>query len=278
LKKLRLDSETNGFPITSIREIKLLSRINHPNIIKLKEVCVGFHKDSIFLVFEYCSYDINAFLSILRKQKQTLKIEEIKSIMIQLLRAVNHLHSENIIHRDLKLSNILVSRDGSIKICDFGLARTFGNNLEKPKYTPKVITLWYRSPEILLNMEYNHKCDIWSLGCIFAELLNFGNPIFAGKNELNQFEIICELIGKPNKEIWPNFFKLENSKSLLEREIKSNNIFKRFSTYSISCNKLLNSFLKWDPNKRISAGEAMLSDFFSEYPYPNDLNFKTYGL
>lgn len=285
LKKLRLESLTSGFPITSLREIKILASLNHRNIVNLKEVCVGYHKDSIFLVFEHCSFDLITFFEKLRRAKQTLRLEEIKSIMIQLLKGLYHLHSNNILHRDLKLSNILINRDGCVKICDFGLARNYGDTLftvDRKSYmrlTPKVVTLWYRSPEILLGFDYSFSCDMWALGCIFAELLRYGNPLFPSKNELNQFQMICDLIGYPNNLIWPEFFTLENSRSLMERvNNKYNNIPNQFSEFPSSCIKLLNGLLKWNPAKRLSAAEALMSEFFTEFPHPKEVNLKQYNL
>jgi cyclin-dependent kinase 10 len=207
---------------------------------------------SIFLVFEYCETDLVKIIQTMKTYYTNFDLGEIKTIMIQLLKAVDYLHRNFILHRDLKLSNILLNKRGELKLADFGLARSFGLPLQI--YTPKVVTLWYRAPEILLKCEnYSWPCDIWAVGCIFGELLLGGSPLVPGNNEVNQYELICELIGNPNENIWPDFFQLENSKKLLERvNNKYNLIPNRFSHYSKNCIDLLILMLTWDPKKRIS--------------------------
>jgi serine/threonine protein kinase len=180
LKKVRMHNENDGFPITSLREINILSQIKHPHIINLKEVVVGYKKDSVFLSFEYCEADVANVVDYLnrrRKEIPYLNLAEIKTLMLQILKAVSYLHENDILHRDLKLSNLLLNSQGQLKLADFGLARRIGYPLQN--YTPKVVTLWYRSPEILLRHPegYSKPADAWATGCILAELLNFGFPI-----------------------------------------------------------------------------------------------------
>jgi len=133
LKKLRMKKEKGGFPLTSIREIKILKSLDHPNIVSLLEISVGKSPDSIFLVFEYCDHD---FASLLDRIARPFSEAEVKTIMMQLLSATNYLHSNFILHRDMKLSNLLMTNRGQLKLADFGLARTFSNPLQE--YTPKV--------------------------------------------------------------------------------------------------------------------------------------------
>ena len=176
LKKVRMHNENDGFPITSLREINILTKMRHPNIINLNEVVVGYKKDSIFLAFEYCEADIANLVDYITRKKEYLNLSEIKCLMLQLIKAVIYLHDNDIIHRDLKLSNLLINHKGTLKLADFGLARRIGYPLEH--LTPKVVTLWYRSPEILLRCPYYSKpSDAWGIGCIIAELLNYGYPI-----------------------------------------------------------------------------------------------------
>ena len=131
--------------------------------------------------------------------------------MLSLLKGVEYLHRNEILHRDLKISNILVSKQGDIRVADFGLARELGP--EYKNYTKKVVTLWYRAPEILLGCDdYSTPSDIWALGWILAELLNKGRPIFPGQNEIDQFQKIWELIGKPNKDVWWDYTEMDVSK------------------------------------------------------------------
>ena len=139
--------------------------------------------------------------------------------------------------------------------------------------TPKVVTLWYRAPEILLRCgEYGKPSDVWAVGCIFAELLNKGRPILPGRNEIDQYLQICDLIGKPRKDRddWRDFFKLENSDYLLQMSRqKHNKIEERFSSFPDSCIDLLEDLLQWDPANRLTINEVLLHPFFTEAPYPS---------
>ena len=203
-------------------------------------------------------------------------LSQIKSLLLQLLAAINYLHKNSFIHRDIKLSNILINKNGVLKLTDFGLARKISTlNHTDTSYTPKLVTLWYRAPEVLLQIgKYSWHCDVWAIGCVFAEVLNGGKPLFPGKSELNQFELICELIGKPSKLIWEDFFKEDICDKLLERVsgCKYNKIGVIFGEYGEECVDLVSSFLTWDPKRRISVTEAMLHDFFKVYPYPSRIN------
>ncbi len=172
LKQVKLDTQqTNkvGFPLTALREINILLTLQHPNIIKVREMVVGDCIDKIYMVMEYCENDLKMCM---QKSKQSFSIAEIKTLMHQLLSAVAHMHSLWFIHRDLKSSNLLYSNKGVLKVCDFGLARRYGEPIAP--YTFEVVTLWYRSPELLLGergMCYSTPVDMWSVGCIFAEMV-----------------------------------------------------------------------------------------------------------
>jgi serine/threonine protein kinase len=146
LKKLRMEREKEGMPLTSLREIRLLKRTVHPNVVELKEIAVGKKLESIFLVFEYCEHDLATLLDTV--MKKTFSQSEVKCLLQQLLRAVAHMHDHWMIHRDIKMSNLLYTNSGVLKLADFGLARLFG--YPKQPYTPRVVTLWYRAPELLL--------------------------------------------------------------------------------------------------------------------------------
>ncbi|KAM5568147.1 hypothetical protein ABKV19_015955 [Rosa sericea] len=207
LKKVKMEKEREGFPLTSLREINILLSFHHPSIVDVKEVVVGSNLDSIFMVMEYMEHDLKALMETM---KQPFSPSEVKCLMLQLLEGVKYLHDNWVLHRDLKTSNLLLNNRGELKICDFGLARQYGSPL-KP-YTHLVVTLWYRAPELLLGArEYSTAIDMWSLGCIMAELLS-KEPLFNGKTEFEQLDKIFKILGTPNETIWPGFSKLPGVK------------------------------------------------------------------
>ncbi|XP_012508436.1 PREDICTED: cyclin-dependent kinase 2 isoform X1 [Propithecus coquereli] len=165
LKKIRLDTETEGVPSTAIREISLLKELNHPNIVKLLDVIHTENK--LYLVFEFLHQDLKKFMD--ASALTGIPLPLIKSYLFQLLQGLAFCHSHRVLHRDLKPQNLLINAEGAIKLADFGLARAFGVPVRT--YTHEVVTLWYRAPEILLGCKYySTAVDIWSLGCIFAEM------------------------------------------------------------------------------------------------------------
>uniref|UniRef100_A0A8C6WUT7 Protein kinase domain-containing protein n=1 Tax=Neogobius melanostomus TaxID=47308 RepID=A0A8C6WUT7_9GOBI len=194
LKKVRLDNEKEGFPITAIREIKILRQLNHKSIINMKEIvtdkedALDFKNDkgAFYLVFEYMDHDL---MGLLESGLVHFNESHIKSFMRQLLEGLDYCHKKNFLHRDIKCSNILLNNKGQIKLADFGLARLYNSEESRP-YTNKVITLWYRPPELLLGEErYTPAIDVWSCGCILGELFT-KRPIFQANQELAQLELI----------------------------------------------------------------------------------------
>jgi cyclin-dependent kinase 12/13 len=206
LKKILMDNEKEGFPITAIREIMILKRLNHENIIKLIEIVTSKpseknkQRGNVYLVFEYMEHDLTGLID----NKISFTVSQIKCILHQLLTGVQYMHSNNIIHRDIKGANILINNKGQVKIADFGLARIHNPNPNINKqYTNRVVTLWYRSPELLLgSTDYGPSVDIWSVGCLFSELLTGVAP-FKGSKENEQIEKIFEKCGTPTEETWP---------------------------------------------------------------------------
>lgn len=191
LKRLKMEKEKEGFPITSLREINTLLKGQHPNIVTVREIVVGSNMDKIFIVMDYVEHDLKSLMETMRHKKQNFMPGEIKCLLRQLLLAVAHLHDNWILHRDLKTSNLLLSHKGILKVGDFGLAREYGSPLKA--YTPIVVTLWYRAPELLLcAKEYSTPIDMWSVGCIFAELLLM-NALFPGKSEIDQLNRIFKV-------------------------------------------------------------------------------------
>uniref|UniRef100_A0A8C2QAX3 cyclin-dependent kinase n=1 Tax=Cyprinus carpio TaxID=7962 RepID=A0A8C2QAX3_CYPCA len=264
LKRLKMEKEKEGFPITSLREINTILKAQHPNIVTVREIVVGSNMDKIYIVMNYVEHDLK---SLMETMKQPFLPGEIKTLMIQLLRGVRHLHDNWILHRDLKTSNLLLSHKGILKIGDFGLAREYGSPL-KP-YTPVVVTLWYRSPDLLLGAkEYSTAVDMWSVGCIFGELLT-QKPLFPGKSEIDQINKVFKDLGSPSEKIWPGYSELPAVKKMTFTEYPYNNLRKRFGALlSDQGFDLMNKFLTYCPAKRISADEALKHEYFRESPLP----------
>ncbi|KAL2103901.1 hypothetical protein ACEWY4_000769 [Coilia grayii] len=264
LKRLKMEKEKEGFPITSLREINTILKAQHPNIVTVREIVVGSNMDKIYIVMNYVEHDLK---SLMETMKQPFLPGEVKTLMIQLLRGVRHLHDNWILHRDLKTSNLLLSHKGILKIGDFGLAREYGSPL-KP-YTPVVVTLWYRSPELLLGAkEYSTAVDMWSVGCIFGELLT-QKPLFPGKSEIDQINKIFKDLGSPSEKIWPGYGELPAVKKMTFTEYPYNNLRKRFGALlSDQGFDLMNKFLTYCPSKRIMAEEALKHEYFRETPLP----------
>uniref|UniRef100_A0A3B3ZS62 cyclin-dependent kinase n=1 Tax=Periophthalmus magnuspinnatus TaxID=409849 RepID=A0A3B3ZS62_9GOBI len=266
LKRLKMEKEKEGFPITSLREINTILKAQHQNIVTVREIVVGSNMDKIYIVMNYVEHDLK---SLMETMKQPFLPGEVKTLMIQLLRGVRHLHDNWILHRDLKTSNLLLSHKGILKIGDFGLAREYGSPL-KP-YTPVVVTLWYRSPDLLLGAkEYSTAVDMWSVGCIFGELLT-QKPLFPGKSEIDQINKIFKDLGSPSEKIWPGYNELPAVKKMSFTEYPYNNLRKRFGALlSDQGFDLMNKFLTYCPAKRITSDEALKHEYFRETPLPID--------
>ncbi|OQR89734.1 hypothetical protein THRCLA_09607 [Thraustotheca clavata] len=274
LKRVILHNEKqDGFPITAIREIKLLKRLHQENCVQLKDVVVGRKRSSVFLVFEYCEHDLSALMT---NVKRPFTESEYKRILVELLRAIQYLHQHNIIHRDLKLSNILYDGFGRVKLADFGLARETAYPMEM-NFTPKVVTLWYRAPELLLGTEtYTAAVDMWAIGCIFGELV-LNEPLMNGATDLEQYELITKLLGRPTERIWPGMHSLPHADKFHSTTSSNYNCLSlRFGTQLSTSARtlgldLLHQLLTYDPKKRLSASEALKHPYFHEKPFPKDI-------
>ncbi|KAL0801177.1 hypothetical protein Bca101_056353 [Brassica carinata] len=275
LKKVKMEKEREGFPLTALREINILLSFHHPSIVDVKEVVVGSSLDSIFMVMEYMDHDLKALMETM---KQRFSQSEVKCLMLQLLEGVKYLHDNWVLHRDLKTSNLLLNNRGELKICDFGLARQYGSPL-KP-YTHLVVTLWYRAPELLLGAkQYSTAIDMWSLGCIMAELLAKA-PLFNGKTEFDQLDKIFRILGTPTESIWPGFSKLPGVKVNFVKH-QYNLLRKKFPATSFTGSPvlsdagfdLLNKLLTYDPERRITVDAALKHEWFSEVPLPKSKDF-----
>lgn len=270
LKRLKMEKEKEGFPITSLREVNTILKTQHENIVTVREIVVGSNMDKIYIVMDYVEHDLKSLMETMRQKKQMFTIGEVKTLMIQLLRAVHHLHDNWILHRDLKTSNLLLSHRGILKVGDFGLAREYGSPLKQ--FTPIVVTLWYRAPELLLGAkQYSTHIDVWSVGCIFGELLGM-EAMFPGKSEIDQLNKIFKDLGTPSDKIWPGYNQLPVVKKTQFADYPYNHLRERYKTrLSDQGFGLLNRFLTYNPAKRITCQNALFHDYFDkEAPAPVD--------
>lgn len=315
--------KTDGFPITTLREIQILKEVSitcsdlnsyredeniqgSEFIVHLKQVAVGTKPSSVFLVFEYVDFELAKLIDehFHRYTKSPFSLAEVKTLSIQLLSAIRFIHNRFIIHRDIKLSNLLYDcHRGRLKICDFGLARrtseevnqveshvTSVSSSSSPRdcMTPKVVSLWYRPIELLLGeTSYGMAIDCWACGCVIAELLS-GQPLFRGRNELDQYQQITELMGMPSIANWPGlqdlifrrcfqFDVVEVNLSLdrdqvlvmggnLNASRNASKLLDKFDRLSHQGIELLMNLLRYDPSTRWTASKALDSQFFKESP------------
>ncbi|KAK7333760.1 hypothetical protein VNO80_30537 [Phaseolus coccineus] len=280
LKKIRMDNEREGFPITAIREIKILKKLHHENVIKLKEIVTSpgpekdeqgrpdgnKYKGGIYMVFEYMDHDLTGLAD---RPGMRFTVPQIKCYMRQLLTGLHYCHVNQVLHRDIKGSNLLIDNEGNLKLADFGLARSFSNE-HNANLTNRVITLWYRPPELLLGTtRYGPAVDMWSVGCIFAELLH-GKPIFPGKDEPEQLNKIFELCGAPDEVNWPGVSKTpwyNQFKPTRPMKRRLREVFRHFDRHAL---ELLEKMLTLDPAQRITAKDALDGEYFWTDPLPCD--------
>lgn len=270
LKKLKMEREKEGFPITSLREINTLLISQHVNVVTVREIVVGSNMDQIYIVMDFVQHDLKSLMETMRKKNQVFLPGEVKCLMVQLLRAIAHLHDNWILHRDLKSSNLLLSHNGILKVGDFGLAREYGSPLKA--YTSIVVTLWYRAPELLLGIKnYSTHIDVWSIGCIFGELLHM-EPLFPGKSEGDEVNKIFKLLGTPSERIWPGFRELPGVTKVKFVDYPISHLRDKFPERMLSEAgiNLLKALLTFDPRKRISCEAALEVDYFRENPLPID--------
>ncbi|KAF2719243.1 Pkinase-domain-containing protein [Polychaeton citri CBS 116435] len=280
LKKIRLEAEDEGVPSTAIREISLLKEMSDPNIVRLFNIV---HADGhkLYLVFEYLDLDLKKYMEALPVSQggrgkalpegcmeggrhMGLGPELVKKFTHQLLSGVKYCHSHRILHRDLKPQNLLIDAHGNLKLADFGLARAFGVPLRT--YTHEVVTLWYRAPEILLGgRQYSTGVDMWSVGCIFAEMAT-RKPLFPGDSEIDEIFKIFRVLGTPTEDEWPGVTSFPDFKSSFPKwerkpgeDIVTADGIEKLGDAGLD---LLEAMLVYDPAGRISAKQAVQHQYF----------------
>lgn len=258
LKKIRLERQEEGIPQTALREVSILQEVHHVNIVNLLDVICSDGK--LYLVFEFVEHDLKKAVE---KRNAPFHGIMLKKLIFQLLDGLYFCHRHRIVHRDLKPANILLTADNVLKIADFGLARAF--QLPMHTYTHEVVTLWYRAPEILLGEKhYTPSVDIWSVGCIFAELAR-GKVLFRGDSEIGQLFEMFQVLGTPSdlEGSWPGVSRLPDYRDVFPKWVGQSlsQLVPQIDPEGID---LLAGMLRYNPAERISAKEAMNHSWFSE--------------
>lgn len=263
LKKVRFDTLEPESVKFMAREILVLKKLNHPNVIKLIGLVTSRMSSSLYLVFEYMEHDLAGLAAV---QKVKFTESQVKCYMKQLLSGLEHCHNNGVLHRDVKGSNLLINNEGILKIADFGLAAFYDPEHKQPM-TSRVVTLWYRPPELLLGAtHYGVGVDLWSAGCILAELLA-RKPIMPGRTEVEQLHKIFKLCGSPSEEYWKKF-KLPNATLFKPQQPYKRCIAETFKDFPSSSHPLIETLLSIDPDERGTATAALNSEFFTTEPYP----------
>ncbi|CAL8470683.1 g10225 [Coccomyxa elongata] len=258
LKKIRLEQEEEGIPSTAIREISLLKELQQQNVVRLEDV---IHSENrLYLVFEFLDLDLKKHMDsnpdVCRDQRL------VKVYLHQMLLGITYCHAHRVLHRDLKPQNLLIDRkNNALKLADFGLARAFG--LPVRAYTHEVVTLWYRAPEILLGAKhYSTPVDIWSIGCIFSEMIN-QRPLFPGDSEIDEIFKIFRTLGTPTEETWPGVHDLPDFKDSFPKWAprKLSEVVPTLDPVGLD---LLEQMLRYEPSKRITARAALSHPYFAD--------------
>ncbi|KAJ8101254.1 kinase-like domain-containing protein [Lipomyces tetrasporus] len=282
LKKILMHNEKEGFPITAIREIRILKQLSHKNVIPLLEMSIERavwdkntkRRGQIYMVTPYMDHDL---AGLLENPQVSFSIAQIKCYMIQLLKGTKYLHDNRILHRDMKAANLLIDNRGILKIADFGLARKFeedppvagvkGTGPARREYTNCVVTRWYRPPELLLGeRRYTSAIDLWGVGCIFGEMYKH-KPILAGNSDLDQIRRIFQLCGSPNQETMPGWDRLPDAGAIrmhnFPRTLES-----EYDELGPQGVLLLSDLLTLDPLRRITAVTALSHPYWTTKPLP----------
>ncbi|XVF52245.1 hypothetical protein PTKIN_Ptkin05aG0003500 [Pterospermum kingtungense] len=242
----------------NLREVKSLRRMNHPNIVKLKEVIR--ENDILYFVFEYMECNL---YQLMKDREKLFSEVEIRNWCFQVFQGLAYMHQRGYFHRDLKPENLLVTKD-TIKIADFGLAREISS---RPPYTEYVSTRWYRAPEVLLQSNlYTSKVDMWAMGAIMAELFTL-RPLFPGSSEADEIYKICSVIGTPVKDLWPDGLNLASAINYQFPQFSGVHLSVLIPSASDDAINLITSLCSWDPCKRPTSAEALQHPFFQSCFY-----------
>jgi len=261
LKKIRLEAEDEGVPSTAIREISLLKELNDDNIVRLLDIVHADQK--LYLVFEFLDVDLKRYMENGNRDNSPISLDIVKKFTHQLNSGLVYCHSHRILHRDLKPQNLLIDKHENLKLADFGLARAFG--IPMRTYTHEVVTLWYRAPEVLLgSRHYSTAVDMWSVGCIFAEMAMQGAPLFPGDSEIDQIFKIFRILGTPDEANWPGVKSLPDYKDTFPRWSKQE-LARIVPTLDEVGIDMLKRTLTYDSAKRISAKRALVHPYFAGY-------------
>jgi cyclin-dependent kinase len=261
LKKIRLEAEDEGVPSIAIREISLLKELKDDNIVRLLDIVHADQK--LYLVFEFLDVDLKRYIETGNQNRTPISLQIVKKFTYQLNSGLLYCHSHRILHRDLKPQNLLIDKRDNLKLADFGLARAFG--IPMRTYTHEVVTLWYRAPEVLLgSRHYSTAIDMWSVGCIFAEMAMQGVPLFPGDSEIDQIFKIFRILGTPNEEIWPSVSSLPDYKPTFPQWSRQD-VARIVSTLDEAGIDMLKRTLTYDSAKRISAKRALAHPYLADY-------------
>lgn len=259
MKKIRLESEDEGIPSTAIREISLLKELKHPNIVSLEDVLMEDNR--LYLIFEFLSMDLKKYMDSLPTDK-LMDPDLVKSYMYQITAAMLFCHRRRVLHRDLKPQNLLINKDGVIKVADFGLGRSVG--IPVRVYTHEIVTLWYRAPEVLLGSQrYSCPVDVWSIGCIFAEM-STRKPLFQGDSEIDQLFRMFRILKTPTEDIWPGVTSLPDYKATFPCW-NTNQLTAQVKNLNSAGLDLLQQTLIYDPVHRISAKKILEHKYFDGF-------------
>ncbi|CAF0966563.1 unnamed protein product [Rotaria magnacalcarata] len=264
IKCMLLDSERYGLLCVVIREINLLLELKHPNIIHLYDVIR--RENEIYLIFECMNTDLYQYM--IHNQRPLADIQ-VKVYFYQLLNGLEFCHTNKIFHRDLKPQNLLLDKKGTLKIADFGLARD--ETILKRAYSKDIVTLWYRPPEVLLGIDiYSSSVDIWSAGCIFAEMLRRA-PLFKGDCEISQLFCIFQVLGTPTEKLWPGVSSLSNYNCDFPQWPATSSLSKYVHLTNDKAEDILTRCLSYPPEQRLTAKQALQHPYFSQEEEPISL-------